>query len=69
VKSRRKEDLHGEIAEGVASAVLVHMANTGYRLGRKLAFDPSTEKYVNDSEANAMLTRPKYREPYNPAKV
>jgi predicted dehydrogenase len=69
VKSRRKEDLHGEIAEGVASAVLVHMANTSYRLGRKLAFDPSTEKYVNDSEANAMLTRPKYREPYNPAKV
>jgi hypothetical protein len=45
------------------------MANTSYRLGRKLAFDPSTEKYVNDSEANAMLTRPKYREPYNPAKV
>jgi predicted dehydrogenase len=69
VKSRRKEDLHGEVAEGVASAVLVHMANTSYRLGRKLAFDPSTEKYVNDSEANAMLTRPKYREPYSPAKV
>jgi predicted dehydrogenase len=69
VKSRRKEDLHGEVAEGVASAVLVHMANTSYRLGRKLAFDPSTEKYVNDSEANAMLTRRVYREPYNPAKV
>ena len=69
VKSRRKEDLHGEVAEGVASAVLVHLANTSYRLGRKLAFDPSTEKFVNDSEANAMLTRTKYREPYNPAKV
>jgi len=69
VKSRRKEDLHGEIAEGVTSAALVHIANTSYRLGRKLSFDPSTEKYVHDAEANAMLTRPVYREPYNPAKV
>jgi predicted dehydrogenase len=69
VKSRRKEDLHGEVAEGVTSAALVHIANTSYRLGRKLTFDPTTEKYVNDSEANAMLTRPVYRQPYNPAKV
>jgi predicted dehydrogenase len=69
VKSRRKEDLHGEVAEGVMSAELVHIANTSYRLGRKLTFDPTTEKYVNDSEANAMLTRPVYREPYNPARV
>jgi predicted dehydrogenase len=69
VKSRRKEDLHGEVAEGVMSAELVHMANTSYRLGRKLTFDPSKDKYVNDAEANAMLSRPVYREPYNPAKV
>ena len=69
VKSRRKEDLNGEVAEGVMSAELVHMANTSYRLGRRLKFDPATEKYVNDAEANAMLTRPVYREPYNPAKV
>jgi predicted dehydrogenase len=69
VQSRRKEDLHGEIAEGVMSAELVHLANTSYRLGRKLTFDGATEKYVNDSQANAMLTRPVYREPYNPAKV
>jgi hypothetical protein len=45
------------------------MANTSYRLGRKLAFDATAEKYVNDAQANAMLTRPQYREPYNPAKV
>jgi predicted dehydrogenase len=69
VKSRNMKDLHGEVAEGVTSAVLVHMANTSYRLGRKLAFDPNTEKYVKDAEANAMLTRPHYREPYNPANV
>ena len=69
VKSRNYKDLHGEIVEGATSAVLVHMANTSYRLGRKLAFDAATEKYVNDAQANAMLTRPQYREPYNPAKV
>ncbi len=45
------------------------MANTSYRLGRKLTFDPAADKYVNDAEANAMISRPKYREPYNPAKV
>ena len=33
------QDLHGEVQEGATSAVLVHMANTSYRLGRKLAFD------------------------------
>ena len=69
VKSRNYKDLHGEIVDGVKSAVLVHMANSSYRLGRKLAFDATAEKYVNDSQANAMLTRPQYREPYNPAKV
>jgi predicted dehydrogenase len=69
VKSRNYKDLHGEVAEGATSAVLVHMANTSYRLGRKLAFDASAEKYVNDAQANAMLTRAHYREPYNPAKV
>ena len=69
VKSRNYKDLHGEVVEGATSAVLVHMANTSYRLGRKLAFDASAEKYVNDAQANAMLTRPQYREPYNPAKV
>src|SRR2546430_8861618 len=35
VKSRRYQDLHGEVVEGVTSAVLVHMANTSYRLDRK----------------------------------
>src|SRR5258706_2657693 len=69
VKSRNYKDLHGEVAEGATSAVLVHMANTSYRLGRKLAFDASAEKYVNDAQANAMLTRAHYREPYHPAKV
>jgi predicted dehydrogenase len=64
VKSRRREDLHAEVQEGVNSATLVHMANTSYRLKRELAFDPATISYLHDDEANAMRTRPKYREPY-----
>jgi Oxidoreductase family, C-terminal alpha/beta domain len=43
---------------------LVHMANISYRLGRKLNFEPAKHAFVNDSEANAMRTRPKYRAPY-----
>ena len=36
---------------------------TTYRLGRWLELDPETEKFVNDPEANALLTRP-YRKPF-----
>jgi predicted dehydrogenase len=63
VRSRKYQDLHGDIAEGHTSAALCHMANISYRLGRKLVFDPAREHFVGDREANAMLTR-KYRAPY-----
>jgi hypothetical protein len=45
------------------SAVLAHLANISYRLGRTLSFDPKTETFGGDAEANAFLTR-EYREPY-----
>ncbi len=64
IKSRRHEDLHGDVAIGVESVALVHIANTSYRLGRKLAFDPATESYLGDEEANRMKTRNPYRAPY-----
>jgi hypothetical protein len=64
VKSRRYQDLHGDVAEGVSSVYLVHMANISYRLGRKLNLDPPTLNFKNDAEANAMKTRPEYRKPY-----
>jgi predicted dehydrogenase len=63
VRSRRSRDLHCDIAEGHLSTSLAHLANISYRLGRKLTFDPKTETFPGDSEANEMLTR-KYREPY-----
>ncbi|MGI8745448.1 MAG: Gfo/Idh/MocA family protein [Bryobacteraceae bacterium] len=65
VKSRHIEGLHGDVAEGVASVYLVHMANISYRLGRKLELeDATTLSFKNDAQANAMKTRPEYRKPY-----
>jgi hypothetical protein len=60
VRSRRREDLHCEVEEGVISAQLVHLANISYRLKRALRFDPQRKRFINDREANAMLRRDHY---------
>ncbi len=57
VRSRRREDLHCEVEEGVLSAQLCHLANISYRLGRSLRFDPVRKQFLNDPEANALLRR------------
>ncbi len=41
----------------------MNLEESQYRLGRKLTFDPKTEKYIGDPEANEFLTRP-YRAPF-----
>jgi len=63
VRSRRREDLHCDILEGHMSTTLCHLANISYRTGRKLTFDPATETFPGDDEANSYLTR-EYRKPY-----
>ena len=63
VKSRKHEDLHCDIEVGHRSAALCHLANISYRVDRKLRFDPETETFPGDGEANKMLTR-EYREPF-----
>ena len=68
VKSRRKEDLHGEVEEGVTS-VPGAPGEHHYRLKRELQFDPATVSFKNDAEANAMRARPKQREPYVVPKI
>jgi predicted dehydrogenase len=55
--------LRGNVEEGHHSCALVHLANTSYRLGRSLNFDPGTQRYVGDEEANKMLSR-NYRSPF-----
>ena len=63
VRSRKRENLNCEILEGHMSTALCHLANIAFRTGRKLTFDPATETFPGDAEANRYLTRT-YREPY-----
>ena len=63
VRSRKHTDLTSDILEGHLSAALCHLANISYRTGRKLRFDPATETFGNDREANQYLSR-KYRAPF-----
>jgi hypothetical protein len=63
MRSRKVEDQYCDVEQGHLSAALAHQANISYRLGRQLVFDPKTERFVNDDEANQYLSR-EYREPY-----
>ena len=42
---------------GHISSAHCHLGNVAYRLGRSLEFDPATEKFVNDDDANQHLSR------------
>jgi len=64
VKSGNPADLNADVAVGVTSAALVHMANISYRVGRKITYDSASDTFTRDSEATAMMTRPVYRSPY-----
>ncbi|MCO5234717.1 MAG: Gfo/Idh/MocA family oxidoreductase [Chitinophagaceae bacterium] len=66
IRSGRNEDLHCDINEGFFSSALPLLANISYRLNRELKFMGGAkdyEKFANDPEADAMLTRV-YRPPY-----
>jgi predicted dehydrogenase len=63
VKARDHKLLTADIEEGHLSSAYCHLGNIAYRLGRKLHISPSTESFVNDSEADGMLTRD-YRPPF-----
>jgi predicted dehydrogenase len=69
VKSRERGQLTAEIEEGHLSSAYCHLGNIAYRLGRKLDVSPSTESFLHDPEADALLTR-EYRPPFVvPAKI
>ena len=63
VRAHDKSILNGPVETAHLSSGLAHLGNIAYRLGRVLDFDPSKERFVNDPEADKMLTR-NYREPY-----
>jgi len=62
VRSRRKEDIHGTALDGHESSCICHLANISYQLKRELTFDPASELFVNDEEANNhFMRRREYR--------
>lgn len=63
VRTRDRSRLNCDIEEGYKSTVLAHLANISYRVGQSLNFDPETEQFVGNEEANALLTRD-YRAPF-----
>ena len=68
IRSNDKSKLEGSIEEGHYSCSLMHLANISYRVGRRLHFDPDKEVFLNDKEADAMLTRD-YRHPFVVPKI
>ncbi len=63
VLSRKTSDQNGPVETAHLSSGLAHLGNIAFRLERHLTFDPKAEKFVGDSEANAMLKR-HYRKPF-----
>jgi hypothetical protein len=49
--------------EHLVNAAHLDLADSKYHLGRKLTFDAKAEKFVDDEEANKLVTR-NYRKPY-----
>ena len=45
------------IDESVRSETICQISEIAIRLGRKVVWDPKTERFVNDDEANRMLYR------------
>ena len=56
VKTRKKTGGHAEAAHRCAT--LLHLANIGIRLGRKLRYDPVKEEFIGDPEANRLVSQP-----------
>ena len=61
VRSREQPIANAETAH--LSCGLVHLGEIAYRVGRVLDFDPDKEQFIDDAEADKLLTK-EYREPW-----
>jgi len=68
VRSRKEEDNFAPPLAGHIASAHCHLANCAYRMGHTLQFDPKAEQFVNDNDANTLLTRP-YRDPFVVPKI
>lgn len=63
VRKHDKSILNAPVETAHLSSALAHLGNIAYRTGKTLKFDPATEKFIGDDDANKLLTRD-YRKPY-----
>jgi len=63
IRSRKHEDLNADVEQGHLSNTVCHLAKISCQLRRSVHFDPQTERFVNDREADGFLRR-EYRAPY-----
>ena len=54
---RSRKDPVAPVEAGAHTAVVCHLVNIGYKLGRALKWDPSEWAFVGDAEANGLLKR------------
>lgn len=57
VRKHDKTILNGPVETAHLASGLAHLGNIAYRLERVLNFNPSSETFINDPEADEMLTR------------
>ncbi|MCC6586228.1 MAG: Gfo/Idh/MocA family oxidoreductase [Bryobacterales bacterium] len=65
---KTREMPHADIEIGRLSTTLTHLGNISHHLGRDIRFDPKTETFGHDKEANGRL-RKEYRKGYELPKV
>ena len=65
---RSRQTPNADVELGRLSTTICHLGNVCTRLGRDVKFDPKTETFGHDKEANAYLTR-EHRHPYATPKV
>ena len=65
---RSRQRPHADIEIGRLSTTLTHLGNISHHLKRDVKFDPSTETFNGDKEANVLL-RKRYRKGYELPKV
>ena len=55
---KTRQQAYGPAEIGHRTITLSHLGNISMRLGRKLQWNPDTERFVDDAEADRMLSRP-----------
>ena len=63
IRSGDPSELNCDILDGHMSSVMPHLGNIAYRVGETLEFYGEFEKFIDNDEANMLLSR-KYRHPY-----